>query len=120
MKKQDLSENEYLRFAMFSDGICLSTNRDLEGDDLEELLDDELSAEKDLITMGSGIGAYIATNENLNREHAIAALVFAIKLGIRCADKEIAKGDMRVEKEDDTKIESQKKGKESFNRNDYR
>lgn len=115
MRKQDLAENEYLRFAMFSDGIVLSTNRDLVGDDLEELLDDEMSAEKDLITIGSGLGAYIATNEDLDREHAIAALLYAIKMGIRVADKEIEKGDMRVEKEDNTKIKE-----EDFDETDYR
>lgn len=113
--KQDLEENEYLRFSMFKRGIGFATNRELLGDDLEELLDDEMAAEKDLITLGTGIGAYIASNADLDPKHALASLMAAVGVSIQHAEEVIEKGEMYATKEDDIKIE-----KEDFNETDYR
>lgn len=114
MRQTDMEENEIVRLSLFTDGVCLSSNRELADEELEELLDDELAAEKDLITIGTAIGAYIATHPDLDRTHAIASLLLAIRASIISTNKAMERGDVKVEKSDDINV------KEEFDENDYR
>ena len=111
---QDLQENEIVRLSMFTNGVQLTSNRELQDDDLEELLDDELSAEKDLIAIGMAIGAYIATNEDIDRRHALSTLLLSIKAGINSTANAMKDGKVHVEKQSDTEL------KQEFDENDYR